>query len=198
MGEPGIRNPRNREETIPVQRDEPINAVIVAGTNELGDGFFIPNPLVSSPLADRGIDEFIVTADIDFFEGYGLGGNDIWRFRNNIASVFASGDDGNDFLSAATNVRGSEVAFTGGAGRDRIRASAPWAASVVAIGGDGNDSIDVDARRASTIFVTGGDGSDLIVVDARGAASLVALGGRGRDTLFIRLGTVMTPWPSST
>ena len=29
----------------------PGNAVIVAGTNELGDGFFIPNALVSAPLA---------------------------------------------------------------------------------------------------------------------------------------------------
>ena len=53
FGEPGIRDPNNREETAPVQRDEPINAVIVAGINELGDGFFIPNALVSSPLATR-------------------------------------------------------------------------------------------------------------------------------------------------
>ncbi len=56
FGEPGIRDPDNRIETSPVQRDEPINAVIVAGINELGDGFFIPNALVSSPLADQGID----------------------------------------------------------------------------------------------------------------------------------------------
>ena len=33
FGEPGIRDPDNRSETVPVQRDEPINAVIVAGIN---------------------------------------------------------------------------------------------------------------------------------------------------------------------
>ena len=31
----------------------------VAGINEQGDGFFIPNDLVASPLADEGIDEFV-------------------------------------------------------------------------------------------------------------------------------------------
>ncbi len=37
-------------------------------------------------VADQGIDEFVVTANIDFFEGYGLGGNDIWVFESDIAS----------------------------------------------------------------------------------------------------------------
>ena len=167
FGEPGIRDPNNREETSPVQRDEPINAVIVAGINELGDGFFIPNALVASPLADEGIDEFIITADIDFFEGYGLGGDDIWIFESEIDSVFASGDGGNDRLAAEMRSPGVEIALTGGSGRDRINVDAPRAASIIATGDAGNDNIRIDARHA---------------------ASVVALGGAGRDEIFARIG----------
>ena len=165
FGEPGIRDPDNREETIPVQRDEPINAVIVAGINELGDGFFIPNALVSSPLADEGIDEFIVTADIDFFEGYGLGGNDIWQFESDIASVFASGDDGDDVLSVETDAGGVDIALTGGAGRDQIDVVAPGASSIFVSGGRGRDRITIDTRLAAAVIVSGDGGRDRIVVD---------------------------------
>ena len=181
FGEPGIRDPDNREETIPVQRDEPINAVIVAGTNELGDGFFIPNSLVSSPLADEGIDEFIVTADIDFFEGYGLGGDDIWVFESDIASVFASGDDGNDQLTATTLLRGAEIAFTGGLGRDRIEVTAPFADAIVAMGGAGNDQIQVNARRAESVVVLGEAGRDRLKIRVGRETAAELDGGPGRD-----------------
>ena len=167
FGEPGVRDRSNREETVPVTRDEPINALIVAVTNELGDGFFIPNALVSASLADRGIDEFIVTADVDFIEMYGLGGRDTLVVRSDVASIFSSGDEGDDRLFARTNVVGAEAAFIGGPGRDQIRVNAPRAASIVAIAGAGNDLISINARRA---------------------ASAVALGGRVRDILDIRIG----------
>ncbi|MGI9473430.1 MAG: peroxidase family protein, partial [Rubripirellula sp.] len=137
FGEPGIRDPDNREETAPVQRDEPINAVIVAGINPLGDGFFIPNALVATPLADEGIDEFIITADIEFFEGYGLGGDDIWVFESEIASIFASGDDGRDVLRSEADVPGGEVALTGGEGPDVITITGDSAESIVATGDGG-------------------------------------------------------------
>ena len=81
FGQPGTREPSDRTEFIPVVRDEPINAVVVAGVNEGSDGFFIPNPALPAGVADRGIDEFVVTADIDFFEGYGIGGDDRWVDR---------------------------------------------------------------------------------------------------------------------
>ncbi|WP_222435817.1 hypothetical protein [Rubripirellula tenax] len=40
FGEPGIRDPNNRTETVPVQRDEPINAVIAPSgvSRMLGSG----------------------------------------------------------------------------------------------------------------------------------------------------------------
>ena len=182
FGEPGIRDPNNREETIPVRRDEPINAVIVAGTNELGDGFFIPNALVSSPLADEGIDEFIVTADIDFFEGYGLGGDDIWVFESDIASLFASGDGGDDSLSVRTKMQGVKVAFTGGAGRDLIKIVAPQAASIVAEAGSGADQIRVNARRAAHVVVLGEAGRDRLQVRLGQDTVAEIDGGPGRDS----------------
>ena len=162
FGEPGIRDPDNREETAPVQRDEPINAVIVAGINELGDGFFIPNALVSSPLADEGIDEFIITADIDFFEGYGLGGDDRWVFESDIASVFASGDGGDDILEARTRARGVEIELTGGDGQDEITIDARRAALAVALGDAGADVINVAVGARTTVEVEGGAGRDRI------------------------------------
>lgn len=165
FGEPGIRDPENREETAPVQRDEPINAVIVAGINELGDGFFIPNALVSSPLADEGIDEFIITADIDFFEGYGLGGDDRWVFESEIASIFASGDEGNDILEAETGVRDAEVKLTGGSGQDEIAITAPRAALAVALGGVGRDDLSVRVGREADLDVSGGPGRDSVDVE---------------------------------
>ncbi len=186
FGEPGIRDPNNREETIPVQRDEPINAVIVAGINELGDGFFIPNALVSSPLADEGIDEFIITADIDFFEGYGLGGNDRWVFESDIASVFASGDAGSDQLHSEANVQSGEVALTGGAGRDSISMDAPEAEMVFADGGEGRDHISVHADQADRVIVEGGSGRDRITVRADRADQVIVLGEEGRDSVNVR------------
>lgn len=162
FGEAGIRDPENREETAPVQRDEPINAVIVAGINELGDGFFIPNALVSSPLADEGIDEFIITADIDFFEGYGLGGNDRWVFESDIASVFASGDDGDDILIAETQARGVEIELTGGAGQDEISIGARRAALAVALGDAGRDTIEVHVGARTEVEADGGAGRDRV------------------------------------
>lgn len=185
FGEPGIRDPDNRTETAPVQRDEPINAVIVAGTNELGDGFFIPNALVSSPLADEGIDEFIITADIDFFEGYGLGGNDIWVFESDIDSIFASGDEGRDELRSEGSAVGGEVSLVGGSGRDSIEISAPDAALVFAGGGSGADRILVDADRADRVAVEGGSGRDQIFVQSRDVGSLEVTGDQGRDSIFV-------------
>ena len=168
FGEPGNRDPENREETVPVQRDEPINAVIVAGINELGDGFFIPNALVSSPLADEGIDEFIITANIDFFEGYGLGGNDRWVFESDIASIFASGDGGDDELTAESSLRGVEIEFLGGAGRDEITIDARGAALAVAHGGSGRDTINVHVNKSTDLDVDGGAGRDRIRVNRQG------------------------------
>lgn len=185
FGEPGIRDPDNREETAPVQRDEPINAVIVAGINELGDGFFIPNALVASPLADEGIDEFVVTADIDFFEGYGLGGNDIWVFESDIDSVFASGDDGNDLLRSESSVPGGEVALTGGQGRDRITIEASDASTVVASGGSGGDRISVNAGGTESVVVEGGSGRDRINVRAVGAGEVSVSGDSGSDDIRV-------------
>lgn len=185
FGEPGIRDPDDREETIPVQRDEPINAVIVAGTNELGDGFFIPNALVSSPLADEGIDEFIITADIEFFEGYGLGGNDIWVFESDVDSIFASGDDGRDSLTVEVNVPGGEIALTGDEGSDRISITAPQAQSVFADGGGGSDRIRVRAEEAGVLEVSGGDGRDYIDIRARAADVVLAAGGDGNDRIQV-------------
>ena len=206
FGEPGIRDLDNRTETSPVQRDEPINAVIIAGTNELGDGFFIPNALVSTPLADQGIDEFVITADIDFFEGYGLGGQDRWVFESDIQSIFASGDEGNDELVATTDLEGVVVELTGGAGRDTIRVDAPNAELILATGDQGRDSIKVEGRNAEAIEVEGGaghdririegrmaesinvdagDGSDQVWVDGRWAGSIVAMGGNGNDRIFV-------------
>lgn len=186
FGEPGIRDPDNREETIPVQRDEPINAVIVAGINELGDGFFIPNALVSSPLADEGIDEFVITADIDFFEGYGLGGNDTWIFESDIASIFASGDDGQDVLTAEVDVAGGQVELTGGQGQDEISIVAPEAALVFAAGGTGRDQISVQANGAAHVEVEGGRGNDRIRVRAEEAELVHVEGGQGSDTIDVR------------
>ncbi|GAG13200.1 unnamed protein product, partial [marine sediment metagenome] len=195
FGEAGIRDPDNREETAPVQRDEPINAVIVAGINELGDGFFIPNALVSSPLADAGIDEFVITADLEFFEGYGLGGDDIWVFESDIDSIFASGDGGNDVLSATMNPTGVEVAFTGGAGQDKISVVTPGTGSIVVEGGAGADSIRVDAPRAESIVALGGLGQDRLWVRAGGHTELVVDGGPGRDRA--RIDTVLRRRPDS-
>ena len=186
FGEPGIRDPNNREETAPVQRDEPINAVIVAGINELGDGFFIPNALVSSPLADEGIDEFIITAEIDFFEGYGLGGNDIWVFESDIASIFASGDAGRDVLRSESHVSGGEVALTGGQGRDLISITAHEAETVLATGDEGRDRILVSANRAGSVVVEGGSGHDRIGVRAVEADGVVVTGNEGRDRVNVR------------
>lgn len=188
FGEPGIRDPDNRDETIPVQRDEPINALIVAGTNELGDGFFIPNALVSSPLADLGIDEFIITADVDFFEGYGLGGDDRWVFESDIASIFASGDDGNDILRATTHARGAVVEFTGGHGPDQISVEAPRADRVVAIGGSGADTIRVDARQAQAVLVLGNAGRDTIDVQIGRRTDAEVDGGLGRNRVDVDRG----------
>ena len=185
FGEPGIRDPDNRTETSPVQRDEPINAVIIAGTNELGDGFFIPNDLVSSPLADQGIDEFIVTADIDFFEGYGLGGNDTWVFESDIDSIFASGDDGDDVLTAETDLEGAVVELTGGTGADEISIDAPNAETIVATGDEGRDSISIEGTNAGEIVVDGGRGRDRIRIDGAMAASIIALGGAGNDRIDV-------------
>ena len=185
FGEPGIRDPENREETAPVQRDEPINAVIVAGINELGDGFFIPNDLVASPLADEGIDEFIITADIDFFEGYGLGGNDIWRFESDIDSVFASGDGGNDLLVAESSLDDAEIALTGGDGRDSILVRAQNVDSVFADGGAGRDVIRVNAGAVSEIDIDGGSGRDRISVRTGRGVDLDVDGGPGRDRIEI-------------
>lgn len=185
FGEPGIRDPENRVETAPVQRDEPINAVIIAGTNELGDGFFIPNALVASPLADEGIDEFVITADIDFFEGYGLGGNDRWVFESDIASIFASGDEGRDVLESQSHVVGGEVALTGGDGRDEISIRANDAAIVLASGGQGRDEISIHANSAGRVLAEGGSGRDQIRVHAEGAESVIVTGGNGRDDLRV-------------
>lgn len=185
FGEPGIRDPDNRTETSPVQRDEPINAVIVAGTNELGDGFFIPNDLVASPLADQGIDEFIITADIEFFEGYGLGGNDRWVFESDIAFAFASGDDGNDVLTSESDVEGAKVAFTGGEGRDQITIDGANAEAAIADGGAGRDSIVVNAAGAESVDVVGGEGRDRIRVSAPGASLIVVDGNGGRDSIRV-------------
>ena len=162
FGEAGIRDPENREETAPVQRDEPVNAVIVAGINELGDGFFIPNALVSSPLADEGIDEFIITADIEFFEGYGLGGNDRWVFESDIPSIFASGDGGDDILAAESRARGVEIALTGGAGQDELTIDAPHAALALVLGGSGRDTIEVTVGPRTQVEVEGGPGRDRV------------------------------------
>lgn len=185
FGEPGIRDPDNREETAPVQRDEPINAVIVAGINELGDGFFIPNALVSSPLADEGIDEFIITADIDFFEGYGLGGDDRWIIESDVASIFASGDDGMDELAANTQLRDVEIEFTGGDGRDEILIDAPRAELIVADGGDGADQIRINGRGAETVVVDGGAGRDRIRVLLGRRTDADIDGGQGRDRVEV-------------
>ncbi len=185
FGEPGIRDPDNREETAPVQRDEPINAVIVAGINELGDGFFIPNALVSSPLADEGIDEFIITADIDFFEGYGLGGDDRWIIESDIASIFASGDDGMDELAANNQLRDVEIEFTGGDGRDEILIDAPRAELIVADGGDGADQIRINGRGAETVVVDGGAGRDRIRVLLGRRTDADIDGGQGRDRVEV-------------
>jgi len=185
FGVPGERDPSDRTETIPVRRDEPINALIVAGTNELGDGFFIPNALVSSPLADQGIDEFVITATVDFFEGYGLGGNDEWIFESDIASIFASGDAGRDIMKAKTNAQGAEVAFTGGTGRDDIRIHARQAAFAFADGGAGRDDIHIRARNAFRVHAFGDNGRDDIAVWAAGAELVEVSGGRGRDDLFV-------------
>lgn len=164
FGEPGIRDPENREETIPVQRDEPINAVIVAGINELGDGFFIPNALVSSPLADEGIDEFVISANIDFFEGYGLGGDDRWVFESDIASVFASGDEGNDVLSAESSLKGAEISLVGGSGEDVISIEAPRAAIVNAWGGAGRDRLSIQVGMRTNADIDGGSDRDRVQV----------------------------------
>lgn len=185
FGEPGIRDPDNREETSPVQRDEPINAVIVAGTNEMGDGFFIPNALVAAPLADQGIDEFIITAEIEFFEGYGLGGRDRWVFESNIDSIFASGDEGQDELSAISTLAGAEIAFTGGDDRDRLYVHATEAASVDVSGDDGRDSIRVTAPGSESIVVAGGDGRDRLRVRAPAAISLLVSAGSGGDQVYV-------------
>ena len=186
FGEPGIRDPNNRTETAPVQRDEPINAVIIAGTNAFGDGFFIPNALVASPLADEGIDEFVITADIDFFEGYGLGGDDIWVFESDVASIFASGDEGKDVLEVDVNVAGGEVALTGGEGRDSIAITAHGAALALADGGDGHDRITVNASGAETVMVVGGRGNDRINVRADAAGAVAVSGEEGRDRIDVR------------
>ena len=185
FGEPGIRDPDNRTETSPVQRDEPINAVIIAGTNELGDGFFIPNDLVSSPMADQGIDEFVITADIDFFEGYGLGGDDIWVFESDIDSIFASGDEGADELTADTELDDVVIELTGGEGQDKITVDAANAMSIVATGDDGQDSISINATFADSIEVDGGEGNDRIKINAAMASSIIAMGGLGNDRMRI-------------
>lgn len=185
FGEPGIRDPDNREETSPVQRDEPINAVIVAGTNELGDGFFIPNALVSAPLADAGIDEFIITADIEFFEGYGLGGEDRWVFESDIDSVFASGDAGSDELVSKTTLEGTVVEFTGGDGRDYIKVNAPNAKSIVALGDAGRDTISIYAKNAESVVADGGAGRDRLRVTIGHDTEADVNGGPGRDRVRI-------------
>ncbi len=185
FGDPGIRDPDNRTESIPVQRDEPINAVIVAGINEQSDGFFIPNDLVPVPLAEEGIDEFVITADIDFFEGYGLGGDDIWSFESDIDSIFASGDAGADSLSAETDAVRAEVAFTGGGGRDQIFVDAPRARRIFVDAGRGRDQVTISAERAQQVVVDGGRGRDQIDVTVGRRTETDITGGPGRDRVRI-------------
>jgi uncharacterized protein YjlB len=185
FGEPGIRDPNNRDETIPVQRDEPINAIIVAGTNQLGDGFFIPNALVSSPLADLGIDEFIITADIEFFEGYGLGGQDRWILEGSIDSIFASGDSGKDTLRVTTAATGAEIGLTGGSGRDHLKVQAPNSNFVIAHGNAGHDDIHVQANNSQVVTIDGGTGHDRIRISAMRAGLTSVSGGGGHDLIRI-------------
>lgn len=185
FGEPGIRDPNNRDETIPVQRDEPINAIIVAGTNQLGDGFFIPNALVSSPLADLGIDEFIITADIEFFEGYGLGGQDRWILEGSIDSIFASGDSGKDTLRVTTAATGAEIGLTGGSGRDHLKVHAPNSNFVIAHGNAGHDDIHVQANNSQVVSIDGGTGHDRIRISAMRAGLTSVSGGGGHDLIRI-------------
>ncbi|MCA9266047.1 MAG: hypothetical protein KDA60_19440 [Planctomycetales bacterium] len=187
FGEPGQRDPDNREETIPVRRDEPINAVIVAGTNQQGDGFFIPNALVAAPLADRGIDEFIITADIDFFEGYGLGGNDRWILESDIASVFASGDEGHDTFRVVNRSAEASVELTGGTGNDRLAVIAPRAAQIFVDGGAGNDRINVNARRADAVMALGGVGRDTIFVTLGQETAATVDGQGGQDRVTVKV-----------
>lgn len=185
FGEPGIPDPNNREETSPVQRDEPINAVIVAGTNPLGDGFFIPNALVSSRLADEGIDEFVLTANIDFFEGYGIGGDDLWVFESPIASIFASGDEGQDQLSVNNGEPHAQISLTGGGGSDEITVLAPSESTIVTMGNGGTDELLIQARHAAAVTVLGGLGRDRILVTLGQNTQAIVNGGRGRDRVHI-------------
>ncbi len=154
FGNQGERDPNNRTETIVARRDEPINALVVAGTNERGDGFFIPNPRVPVARADQGVDEFIITANVEFFEGYGLGGKDRWVLESNIDSVFASGDDGDDLL-AAKNAEPTTTKFTGGAGRDTITVVATRPSSIYVDSGDSLDEVVISTDRASKITLQG-------------------------------------------
>lgn len=141
VGVPGVRDPDNRTEVVTVRRDEPIRAVIVAGTNENSDGFFVPSVAAPRALAEQGIDEFIVTASIDFFEAYGLGGDDRWVIESDIQNVFISGDAGNDILSVKSNRAGSKIVLTGNDGNDSITVIAMDKSSVVADGGNGIDAV---------------------------------------------------------
>ncbi|TWU08015.1 peroxidase family protein [Stieleria varia] len=152
FGQQGVRDPDDRTETIPVQRDTPVNAVVVAGINENSDGFFIPNALVPVPQAELGVDEFIVTADIEFFEGYGLGGNDRWVIQSDVASVFASGDDGDDTLSVTASSE-SEIRLTGGNGIDRITVDAPAASLVDVDGGSSVDDVDIHVSKQTELIL---------------------------------------------
>lgn len=155
FGVPGVRDPNNRTEIVTARRDEPIKAVIVAGTNENGDGFFVPNAVLPRPLADQGIDEFIVTASIDFFEAYGLGGNDRWVIESDVKDVFISGDDGDDVISIKTNRVDSNIVVTGDKGHDRLTVFAPSRGSVKVDAGDDFDSVFVYAGTETILSIDG-------------------------------------------
>ncbi len=130
---------------------------VVAGINPGSKGFFIPNAIVPVAQASQGIDEFIITATVDFFEGYGLGGDDRWVIESDIRSIFASGDGGSDVLSVKSDASGGTIALLGGAGYDEITVVAPQWNHVTVDGGQDNDSIYLFIDQDSPILARGYD-----------------------------------------
>ena len=107
---------------------------------------------------------------------YGFGGDDEFSGSVGDAGLYFDGGDGNDVIDGSSS---NFVRVVGGAGDDRIRASAE---SVDVAAGAGDDRVTTGSEDGA---VRGGDGADLLDVLFFASGNGLVDGGGGNDTLVI-------------
>ena len=107
---------------------------------------------------------------------YGFGGDDEFSGSVGDAGLYFDGGDGNDVIDGSSS---NFVRVVGGAGDDRIRASAE---SVDVAAGAGDDRVTTGSEDGA---VRGGDGADLLDVLFFASGGGLVDGGAGADTLVI-------------